>query len=288
MNALQDLRFDAVFDVAIESSIEWLNDNFAFFFDTLRTGLDGALFALNWALGFPWPIFIVLTALACWRLSGWGLALFSVISLVLCWQADLWEMLIETLALVLLATLIALAIAIPLGIAGARWSRLGKALEPVMDTLQTLPPYVYLLPAIALIGYGGASAVMATMVLAVPPSVRLTMLGMRHIPVERIELSQSLGARPLPELFKVRIPSAMPSIMAGVNQSLMMALGMAVIAGIIGADGLGGEVYRAIRYLEVGRAMDAGLAIVVISILLDRLSVGAAAAFMSHGGDHGR
>ncbi len=169
MNALQDLRFDAVFDVAIESSIEWLNDNFAFFFDTLRTGLDGALFALNWALGFPWLIFIVLTALACWRLSGWGLALFSVISLVLCWQAGLWEMLIETLALVLLATLIALAIAIPLGIAGARWSRLGKALKPVMDTLQTLPPYVYLLPAIALIGYGGASAVMAIVLSTIGP-----------------------------------------------------------------------------------------------------------------------
>ncbi len=176
---------------------------------------------------------------------------------------------------------------IPLGILGARQPGIGKLLGPIMDTLQTLPPYVYLLPAIALIGFGGASAVVATMILALPPSVRLTMLGLRQIPGERIELAQSLGASSMARLFRIELPSAMPSIMAGVNQSLMMALGMAVIAGIIGADGLGGEVYRAVRYLEVGRAIDAGLAIVVLSILLDRLSAGIGTLFMKNGGAHG-
>lgn len=288
MESLRTYRFDAGFDHAIETAIDWMNDNLAFLFDGIRSTLDWTLWALNATLSFPWPIFVIMTVLASWRLSGRGVAIFAAIALVMCWNAGLWEMLIETLSLVLLATLIALLIAIPLGIMGARWRRLGAILGPVMDTLQTLPPYVYLLPAIALIGFGGASAVVATMILAVPPSVRLTMLGMRHIPAERLELAQSLGARPMTELFKVRIPSALPSIMAGVNQSLMMALGMAVIAGIIGADGLGGEVYRAIRYLEVGRAVDAGLAIVVLSILLDRLSAGAAAVFLTRGDNHAK
>lgn len=287
MEAFTSFRFDKGFDRAIDDSIEWLNDNFGFLFDAIRALLDNALWGLTFVLSMPWWLLVAMTALACWRLSGLGLALFAVIALAMCRMAGLWEMLIQTLALVVLATVIALVIAIPLGIAGAHWKRVGKVLEPVMDTLQTLPPYVYLLPAIALIGFGGASAVVATMILAVPPAVRLTMLGIRQIPAERIELAQSLGAGPSAQLFRVELPSAMPSIMAGVNQSLMMALGMAVIAGIIGAEGLGGEVYRAVRYLEVGRAMDAGLAIVVLSILLDRISAGVGALFVTAGAKNG-
>lgn len=287
MERLDSFRFDKVFDRIIDDSIDRLNDNLGFFFDAIRVLLDTMLLALNWAFSLPWWLVIVLAVLASWRLSGWGLATFAAVALTLCKAAGLWEMLVETLALVLLATLIALVISIPIGIAGARWKYLGKVLEPVMDTLQTLPPYVYLLPAIALIGFGGASAVVATMILAVPPAVRLTMLGMRQVPKERIELAQSLGATPAAQLFYVELPAAMPSIMAGVNQSLMMALGMAVIAGIIGADGLGGEVYRAMRYLEVGRSMDAGLAIVVLSILLDRLSAEIGALVMKKGTQRG-
>ncbi|KAA0971573.1 ABC transporter permease subunit [Aureimonas fodinaquatilis] len=284
MDFLTSFRFDGAFDRTVDDGIDWLNDNLAFLFDAIRAALDSALFALNWALSMPWWLFVTLTVAASWRLSGLGLALFAAIALAMCQAAGLWEMLIETLALVILATLIALAIGIPLGILGARWRRFGKVLEPAMDTLQTLPPYVYLLPAIALIGFGGASAVVATMILAVPPTVRLTMLGIRHIPTERIELARSLGATSTAQLVRVELPSAMPSILAGVNQSLMMALGMAVIAGIIGAGGLGSEVYRAVRYLEIGRAVDAGLAIVVLSILLDRLSAGIAERFLKTGG----
>ncbi len=287
MEFLTSFRFDKVFDRVIDDSVDWLNDNLGFFFDAIRALLDNMLWGLTWALSMPWWLLIAVATLASWRLSGRGLAVFAVVALAMCKTADLWEMLVETLALVVLATLIALLIAIPLGIAGAHWKRFGKVLEPVMDTLQTLPPYVYLLPAIALIGFGGASAVVATMILAVPPAVRLTMLGIRQIPGERIELAKSLGAKPASQLFRVELPSAMPSIMAGVNQSLMMALGMAVIAGIIGAEGLGGEVYRAVRYLEVGRAMDAGLAIVVLSILLDRISAGIGELFVTDGAKHG-
>ncbi|KQU74665.1 hypothetical protein ASD00_37835 [Ensifer sp. Root31] len=283
---MNSLRFDKAFDRFVDTSVDWLNENFAFFFDAIRVTLDFALWMLNSILSCPWPIIVVLAVAASLRFSGWALAFFSAVALVMCQQAGLWEMLMETLALVALATFIALAIAIPLGVAGTRWNGFGALLEPLMDTLQTLPPYVYLLPAIALIGFGGASATVATVILAVPPAVRLTMLGIRQIPVERLELAQSLGATPLAELLKVKLPSAMPSIMAGVNQSLMMALGMAVIAGIIGADGLGGEVYRAVRYLEVGRALDAGLAIVVLSILLDRISAGMA-TFLNIGGTNG-
>lgn len=287
MNFITSFRFDKAFDRAIDDSVDWLNDNLAFLFDAIRAVLDNTLWALNWGLSLPWWLFIPIAIAASWRLSGVGLAIFAGVALAMCQAAGLWEMMIETLALVILATLIALAIGIPLGILGARWKRFGSMLEPVMDTLQTLPPYVYLLPAIALIGFGGASAVVATMILAVPPAVRLTMLGIRQIPVERIELAKSLGATPSAQLFRIELPSAMPSIMAGVNQSLMMALGMAVIAGIIGAEGLGGEVYRAVRYLEIGRAIDAGLAIVVLSILLDRLSVGIADLFLKNGGARG-
>lgn len=287
MEALTSFRFDRAFDRAIDDSVDWLNDNLAFLFDAIRALLDNTLWALNWCLSMPWWLFVVLAVAASWRLSGVGLALFAGIALAMCQAAGLWDMLVQTLALVILATLIALAIGIPLGILGARWKRFGNMLEPVMDTLQTLPPYVYLLPAIALIGFGGASAVVATMILAVPPAVRLTMLGIRQIPIERIELARSLGATSTTQLLRVELPSAMPSIMAGVNQSLMMALGMAVIAGIIGAEGLGGEVYRAVRYLEVGRAVDAGLAIVVLSILLDRLSAGIADLLLKNGGARG-
>lgn len=287
MEFLTSLRFDKVFDRIIDNSVDWLNDNLGFVFDAIRALLDGLLAGLNLGLSLPWWLFIALTMLASWRLSGVGLAVFAAVALTMCHAAGLWQMVIETLSLVILATAIALAIGIPLGILGARWQRFGAMLEPVMDTLQTLPPYVYLLPAIALIGFGGASAMVATMILAVPPAVRLTMLGMRQIPTERIELARSLGASPATQLFRVEIPSAMPSIMAGVNQSLMMALGMAVIAGIIGAGGLGGEVYRAVRYLEVGRALDAGLAIVVLSILLDRIPAGIADHFFRTGGTHG-
>lgn len=281
---MDSLRFDAFFDRVIEDGIAWLNDHFAWFFDGLRVVLDSLLEGLTFLLSAPSALlFIPLTALAAWRLSGRGVAVFAVVALGLCYQAGLWDMLVATLSLVFLSTFIALLIGIPLGIAGDAWKPLGAVLGPLMDTLQTLPPYVYLLPAIALVGFGGASAVIATTVLAIPPAVRLTMLGMRTIPRERLELGQSLGATPLQSLLAIRIPSALPSIMAGVNQSLMMSLGMAVIAGIIGAGGLGGEVYRAVRYLEVGRAFDAGLAIVVLSILLDRISEGTVRRVMGSG-----
>ncbi|WP_333827228.1 ABC transporter permease [Pararhodobacter sp.] len=287
MDFLTSFRFDAGFDRSIDRGLDWLNDNLGFVFAAIRALLDNLLWVLTWGLSIPWWLFIILAVVASWRLVGVGLSVFAAVALTMCWSAGLWDMLIQTLALVILATLIALMFGIPLGILGARQPGIGKLLGPIMDTLQTLPPYVYLLPAIALIGFGGASAVVATMILALPPSVRLTMLGLRQIPGERIELAQSLGASSMARLFRIELPSAMPSIMAGVNQSLMMALGMAVIAGIIGADGLGGEVYRAVRYLEVGRAIDAGLAIVVLSILLDRLSAGIGTLFMKNGGAHG-
>lgn len=267
-------KFDSIFDQAVEEGIDCLNEYLDWFFEGLRTFFDLLFDGLTYALSIPYYFFIPIVGLLAWRVSGLSLAIFAVISLTLCQTSGMWSLMVSTLALVLTATLLALLVAVPLGIFAGLWRSIRVIVSPIMDTLQTLPPYVYLLPAIALLGYGGASAVVATMILAIPPAVRLTMLGMQQIPNDRIELARSLGATWYDDMFRIRIPSALPSIMAGVNQTLMVSLGMAVIAGIIGAGGLGGEVYRAVRYLEVGRAMDAGLTIVVLSILLDRISEG--------------
>jgi glycine betaine/proline transport system permease protein len=188
---------------------------------------------------------------------------------------NLWHETMITTALVIVATAGGLLIAIPFGILAASNNVVNHITRPIMDFLQTMPPYVYLIPAIALLGFGGSSAISATAIMAIPPALRLTNLGIRQVPVERLEVGKAFGATSGQVLMKIQIPSALPTIMAGVNQSLMLALSMAVIAGIIGAGGLGKEVYAAIRFLEIGKAFDAGLAIVILAIILDRISQGA-------------
>jgi glycine betaine/proline transport system permease protein len=186
----------------------------------------------------------------------------------------LWEDTIRTTALIVLATAIALAVAIPTGILAATSRIVDGVSRPLMDFIQTMPPYVYLIPAVAILGFDRAPAIVATVIVAIAPPLRLTNLGIREVPVERIELGRAVGATGSQILWKIKFPSALPMIMAGVNQSLMLGLGMVVIAGIIGAGGLGEVVYKAIRYLEVDKAVDAGLAIVILAINLDRISQG--------------
>lgn len=154
--------------------------------------------------------------------------------------------------------------------------RLDRALTPALDLIQTLPPYIYLLPAIALLGYGPATALVATVIVAVPPAIRLTALGIRMTPREFIELGHATGVTPAQMFFKIRLPFAVPSIMAGINQSLMMAFGMVVIAGIVGSGGLGETIYGAIRTLDIAKSIDAAIAIVILTMILDRLTQSAA------------
>jgi glycine betaine/proline transport system permease protein len=220
-------------------------------------------------------VIVALLAVLAWRLVSWQTALFTLFALALIGSLELWALMIRTLSLTLTATFVALLLAIPTGILIAK-SDIGRTIvNPVLDFMQTMPAYVYLLPAIMLFGLGSVPAVIGTIIFAFPPPVRLTYLGLRQVPKEMVEAADAFGCTPLQKLVKVEIPSALPSIMAGVNQCLLLSLSMVVIASLIGAEGLGTEVLRGLQRLLIGRGFEAGLGIVILAIILDRLLQGA-------------
>jgi glycine betaine/proline transport system permease protein len=261
--------FDGAVNAGLEAFVEWAGNSL----DVLGNGLEAIFDGLLALLMLPpfW-FFIMLVALAGWRLLGVWFATFAIAGLALCVVMGLWAETMQTLALVGAATVVALSIAIPVGILAGLVPRLGRVIETVLDFLQTIPPYLYLLPGIAIIGYGPATAISATTVIAMPPALRLTALGIRTTPRDFIELGLASGMTGAQALWKIRLPYASAAILAGVNQCVMLAFGMVVIAGIVGSGGLGQAVYEAVRTLDVGRSIDAGLAIVVLTILLDRMS----------------
>jgi glycine betaine/proline transport system permease protein len=199
----------------------------------------------------------------------------AAVGLAFCAVMGLWPETMQTLALVIAASALALLVAVPLGIAAGFSPRLNGALQPVLDMIQTLPPYIYLLPAIALMGFGPATALAATVVVAIPPALRLTAHGIRLTPNNFLELGRACGSSSAQMFVKIRLPFAMPSIMAGVNQCLMMAFGMVVIAGIVGSGGLGATIYDAVRTLAIAKSIDAAIAIVILTMILDRITEGA-------------
>ncbi|MGR9214687.1 ABC transporter permease (plasmid) [Rhizobium leguminosarum] len=269
--------FTDLFDEWTDSALEWVSDNGEFLFDSIRQVLEGLYDGILWLLQLP-PFYLValIAALIGWRLVNVWFAVLSGVALALCFSMGLWPETMSTLALVLTATALALAIGIPIGIAAGFFPALDRFMEPGLDLIQTLPPYIYLLPAIALLGYGPATALIATVIVAVPPAIRLTSLGIRMTPREFIELGEALGIRPAQMFFKIRLPFALPSIMAGINQSLMMAFGMVVIAGIVGSGGLGETIYGAIRTLDIATSINGAIAIVVLTMVLDRITQSAA------------
>ncbi|APG85714.1 glycine betaine/L-proline transport system permease protein ProW [Sinorhizobium americanum CCGM7] len=274
---MESSAFADTFDAWTDSALEWLSDNGEFLFDLVRAMLEGLYDGILWLLDLP-PFFVVaaVLALAGWRLVNAWFGVLTGIALVLCSLLGLWPETVSTLALVMTATSLALLVGLQIGVVAGFLPQLDRLLEPVLDLIQTLPPYIYLLPAIALLGYGPATALIATFVVAMPPAVRLTSLGIRMTPHEFIELGQSVGITRWQMFFKIRLPFAMPSIMAGINQSLMMAFGMVVIAGIVGSGGLGETIYKAIRTLDMARSIDAAIAIVVLTMVLDRITQSAA------------
>ena len=269
--------FTDVFDEWTDATLEWVSENGESLFDYVRLVLEGLYNGILWLLELP-PFYLVavIVALVGWRLVNRWFAILSGLALMLCYAMGLWPETMSTLALVLTATVLALAIGIPIGIAAGFFTALDRFMEPGLDLIQTLPPYIYLLPAIALLGYGPATALIATVVVAIPPAIRLTSLGIRMTPNEFLELGEAIGMTPRTMFFKIRLPFALPSIMAGVNQSLMMAFGMVVIAGIVGSGGLGETIYGSIRTLDIATSINGAIAIVVLTMVLDRITQSAA------------
>lgn len=234
-----------------------------------QTGINGLNDGLMW---LPEWVLMALIALLCWRLAGTRLAIGAIAGLALIWNLGLWDPMIESLTLVVIATLVAVVIAMPVGVAAALSERLYRVIMPILDFMQTMPAFVYLIPAIPFFGIGSVSAIFATVIFSMPPAIRFTTLGIRQVPKELIEAADAFGSTRSQKLFKVQLPLSLPTIMAGINQTIMLALSMVVIAAMIGADGLGNEVWRAIQRLRPGDGFEAGIAVVILAMLLDRLT----------------
>jgi glycine betaine/proline transport system permease protein len=253
--------------------VDWLNTNVHGLFAAISAVIEAVLGGLQAALLFPpaWAVILLAAALA-WVLLGWRASVLAAVSLGFCFLMDLWEESMETIALVSVSVAISVAIALPLGILAARRPRLEAGLRPVLDIMQTVPPWVYLIPAVMIFSLGQVPAIIATIVYGIPPMLRLTTLAFKQIRRDLIELGHAIGAAPRAILFKIEIPSAIPTLVVGLNQCILLSLAMVVLAGLVGAGGLGAEVTRGLTRMEMGLGLRAGLAIVAVAILLDRLS----------------
>jgi glycine betaine/proline transport system permease protein len=218
-----------------------------------------------------WLLIAIFVGLGLWRI-GYKFAIFTAVAFVLIVLTGFWEQTVVTLGLTFSATLISLILGIPLGIWAARRERVATIIRPILDFMQTMPAFVYLIPAAMLFGLGRVPGIIATVIFAMPPAVRLTNLGIRQVNKEIIEAGQSFGCTPRQLLFKVQLPNAMPSIMAGVNQTIMMALSMVIIASMVGAGGLGNDVLASIQRLDIGLGFESGMAVVLLAIILDRIT----------------
>lgn len=252
--------------------------------DFLLAHLQGAFGAITFVVGgLTHFVEATLVAAPAWLVAGllcalaWGrvgprLAVFTGLALALVAGMDLWPQTMETLALVLSSTAMALVIGLPLGVLAAKRDGAESTLRPVLDFMQTMPAFVYLIPAVMFFGLGRVPGAIATVIFAMPPAVRLTNLGIRSVPVDLVEAGVAFGCTPRQLLVKVELPQALPNIMAGVNQSMMLALSMVVIASMIGAGGLGNEVLRGIQRLDVGLGFESGIGVVLLAIVLDRIT----------------
>jgi glycine betaine/proline transport system permease protein len=264
---------------AFESGLQWLTTHFAPFFDAVSAVVRAVVDVLEAVLQAPpaWAMIAGFTVLA-WRTAGRGVAAFTAGGMsLIAYGMDLWPATMETLALVLASTVLALAVGLPLGIAGAKRDWADRLLRPVLDFMQTMPAFVYLIPAVLLFRLGAVPGVLATVVFAMPPVVRLTNLGIRQVPREVVEAAQAFGSTAWQQLWKVELPVARPTILAGVNQTIMLALSMVVIAALIGAGGLGQQVLKGVTQLQIGLGFESGLAVVILAIVLDRITQGAGA-----------
>ncbi len=276
-------RWNLGLRAAIDGFADWVIFNrethpaFVYFFEPLSGAIDASLRFVNDLLtGPPWTLIVALFAALGYAVRGWKLALGSAAALLLAGLFGLWTQTMSTLSLMAVAVALSLLIGIPLGVLAALRPGVERAMRPLLDAMQTMPAFVYLVPVVLFFGVARVPAVIATMIYAIPPAIRLTALGVKEVAPSVIDAAKSFGVTPRQLLFSVQLPLAMPAILAGVNQTIMMALGIVVIAALIGAGGLGRETLNALQRLELGRAFEAGLIIVLIAMLFDRISSGAA------------
>lgn len=257
----------------IESFEAWLENNFEPLFDFISLIIGGTVDGLNVALDWlpPLAVIILFTAIA-WYIGKWKMGVFTAVGLLIIDNLGLWSQTMQTLALVLTAAFISIIIGIPLGILCARHNGVQRIVTPVLDFMQTMPAFVYLLPAVTFFSLGVVPGVISSIIFAIPPTIRLTNLGIRQVPAELVEAADAFGSTPGQKLVKLQLPIAMPTIMAGVNQTIMLSLSMVVIASMVGAQGVGATVYRAVTQIKTGLGFEAGLAIVILAIILDRLT----------------
>lgn len=257
----------------IESFIDWSTETFSLLLSLLSTVLGGLYDFFFWALSSPiYLIMIVVLAVLAWLASGWKLAVFTLIGFYLIRALDQWTNSMSTLALVMVAVLIAVAISIPLGILAAKSDLVSTIVKPILDFMQSMPALAYLVPIIVIFGIGQVPGAIATIIFALPPGVRLTELAIRQVDPEVVEAGQAFGASDGHILSRIQLPLAMPTIMAGINQVIMLALSMVVLAGMAGAQGLGGAVISSISSLNIALGVEAGLAVVIIAVYLDRVT----------------
>ncbi|GHD19495.1 ABC transporter permease [Tianweitania populi] len=271
---LEDLRFSP--GTYLAPAVDWLNTNLHPLFRGISTVVEAVLSGIEAALVLlpPYGVILIVLVLVYFAVNI-RVALVAGVALAFCYLSGLWVASMQTLALVTVAVAISVLIAFPLGILASRYRKVEQAIRPVLDVMQTVPPWVYLIPAVMIFSLGRVPAIIATIVYGVPPMLRLTTLAFNQVPKDLLELGRATGASPRSILFKIEIPSATPTLTVGLNQCILLSLAMVVLAGLVGAGGLGAEVTRGLTRMEMGLGLRAGLAIVAVAILLDGVSRGA-------------
>lgn len=259
----------------VSAGVDWLLKHYGHFFDALTFGVNTFINVLKGSLTLlPWWLCILIVAVLAWRVRGWRLAAGSSLGLVLIYDLQLWPALIDTLILVIISAFVSIIIGLPLGILAARSQRFQRLMSPMLDFMQTMPSFVYLIPALMFFGLGTVPAVFATVIFAMPPVIRLTNLGIRQVPADLVEVGEAFGSTSYQLLCKIQLPLAMPTIMAGINQTMMLSLSMVVIAAMIGSGGFGQGVLAGIAQMDIGKGFENGLGVVILAMILDRLSQG--------------
>lgn len=257
----------------IDNGVDWLVNTFGSLFDGISGLLAGIVEgSVEWLSVVPSILLAFLFSLLAWFISTRRIALFSFIGFLFIDYLGYWYPMLQMLALVITSVFFAIVIGIPIGIWGSQKEGVRKVVNPLLDLMQTMPAFVYLLPAIFFFNIGVVPGVVASVIFSMPPTIRLTMLGIEQVPKDLIEATEAFGSTTWQRLGKIQIPLAKPTIMAGVNQSIMLSLSMVVIASMVGAPGLGEEVYRAVTQLKTGVGFETGLAIVIVAIILDRIT----------------